>query len=327
MNILALIKYIVKIRIKIMKKLCFILVFFVFCCFFSFGDTGDQAEEIDFLLFLPNSSNQFANEEQAVIQLDNLAKYLTDRDLYSGQIYVIGYAAAAQNDIEPIGLSRDRALFVINELQKRGVSSDLFSEPAAYGSVDLWGSNASEEDRSPNRRVRVMLDGSFLTPAAMQAADSEVKPASTDNTPVTPVREETVTAESGSKFPWIILLPLILIPLIAAIIFLASKKRRNSTGTGEVRDVPVPDNEPIANEPMADEPIAVSVQTISIVVDLDEEIRRRAYELYEQRNGQDGDAEGDWYMAVCDICPRYEADGYRCNLSAGSWQASRTSIR
>ena len=80
-----------------------------------------------------------------------------------------------------------------------------------------------------------------------------------------------------------------------------------------------------AGSPPEKEQIAVAVATITTVVDLDEEIRRRAYELYEQRNGQNGNAEGDWYMAVCDVCPRYEADGYRCSLSDGYWQAAKTS--
>ena len=287
-----------------MKKLCFLLVSFLFCCSFTFAEFSDQAEEIDFLLFLPNSSNQFENEEQALIQLDNLARYLTSA-AGPGRIYVLGYTAAAQNDIDPMALSKDRALFVISELQKRGVSKELFSEPLAYGSVDLWGSNANEEDRSPNRRVRVM-----------QAADSEVEPASIDVP--TPVREETITAESGSKISWkillpLILIPLILVPLVAALVFFASKNKRDSTITAEKKSEPEIEQK------------AVSVQTINIVIDLDEEIRCRAYELYERRNDQNGDAEGDWYVAVRDICTKYEAGGYRCSISAGCWQAAKTS--
>ena len=277
-----------------MKKVYFLLSFFIFCCFLIFGDAGEQ-EEIDFLLFLPNSSSQFVDEEQASIQLDNLAKYIMGRDLVPGQISVYGYAAYVQNDIEPVSLSRDRAVFVISELQKRGISKELFSDPVAYGSVDLWGSNINEENRGPNRRVRIMLEGAFISPGAIQTVDPQ------------PIPEEVYAGEPGSGFPWKYLLPLLLLPLI---IFLASRGRKKDTGV-------IPEKA---------QSVASEVLTSNVVVDLDEEIRRRAFELYLQRNCENGDADGDWYMAVCDICPRYEADGYRLDL-AGHWQATKTFVR
>ena len=33
----------------------------------------------------------------------------------------------------------------------------------------------------------------------------------------------------------------------------------------------------------------------------EEQIRRRAYELYEKRQGNPGDAEGDWYRAEAEL--------------------------
>ena len=36
---------------------------------------------------------------------------------------------------------------------------------------------------------------------------------------------------------------------------------------------------------------------------LEEKIRLRAYELYEQRNGVPGDPESDWYRAEAEIVP------------------------
>jgi len=103
------------------KKLYLISIFLLFAGFSAFGQgQGPEQEEIDYLLFLPNSSDLFVNEEQALAQLDNMAKFLLSRDIAPGQINVYGYAAFAANDIDPIHLSRNRALFVINELQKRG---------------------------------------------------------------------------------------------------------------------------------------------------------------------------------------------------------------
>ena len=156
-----------------MKKKYFILIIFVFCGLLAFG----EVDELDYLLFLPNSSNQFVNNEQAVIQLDKLSKYLMEKKLTKGQIFVYGYAAEVKNDIEPMNLSKDRALFVVNELQKRGVSKEFFSDPVAYGSVELWGNNTNEQERGPNRRVRIMLDGNVLTPSAIKVVEPAPAPA------------------------------------------------------------------------------------------------------------------------------------------------------
>ena len=117
------------------KKFCFLLILFVLCSLFAFADEPEDienSEEVEFLLFMPNSSNLFANERQAIQQLDRLARFLIDRDLNAGQIYVYGHTAYAQNDIEPEELARNRALFIMSELQKRGVPDHLFAEPIAY---------------------------------------------------------------------------------------------------------------------------------------------------------------------------------------------------
>ena len=298
-----------------MKKLNLLMVFIVLFGFAVFGDIGEQ-EEIDFLLFFPNSSNRFVNDYQAMIQLDNLAKYLTDRNLVSGQISVYGYAAYAVNDIEPIDLSMDRALFVMNELQKRGVSGELFSDPVGYGAVDLWGSNANEADRSPNRRVRIMLDDIILTPVAIKAADSEVE---ISNIVIEePARFENLPAKSSPGFPWKILLLLLILALLAAIIFFLFRKRSSVGKTAEEL--------PVAAEAEAAiiHPAVIPVVVKDIIVNLEEEIRFRAYELYQQRNGQNWDMDNDWYKAVPEICARYEAAGYQVYTDAGNWWARKS---
>jgi len=139
-----------------MKKLYFVFIFFIFCGFSIFGN-NDNKEEVGFLLFMPNSGNRFANEEQAFIQLNNLARYLSDKNLKPGQIVVYGYAASAPNNFKSDDLSIERALTVIEELRKRGISKDLFAEPVGHGAVYLWGGNTSENDRKLNRRARIFL--------------------------------------------------------------------------------------------------------------------------------------------------------------------------
>lgn len=265
-----------------------------------FGDAGEQ--EIDFLLFLPDSSDRFVNEGQERIHLDNAARYLLRRNLYPGQIQVHGYAASVKNDIDPVNLSRDRALFVMNELQKRGVPAYLFSEPVAHGEVELWGSNIAEEDRNPNRRVRILLEGYYLTSTAFLASGETLGPG-------------TIADESKYGFPRGLLVPLLAVLALVLLFALKSKKKL----AGETTAL-----EPSHPNASDSELIAAGMATNDCLVNLEEEIRRRAYELYLERNGQDGDAEGDWYKAVPEVCAQYEADVYQVyNAEDGCWWAHR----
>ena len=323
-----------------MKKLCLLLVFLASLCFLSFGETTEP-EEIDFLLFSPNSGNEFVNQDQAMIQLDNVAAYLLKRNLVPNQIFVYGYAAVAENDIEPVKLSRDRALFVVNELHKRGIPRDMFSDPVAYGEVDLWGGNTNEEDRSPNRRVRILLDGKVLTPVTIKAAETGIK------TPVVTAKEEAVPpkklkGESNSQLLWKFLIPvLILLLLLALILFLLGRKRKSKPI--EVKEItptvppvhPAPPVLPVppapkpaevkkTEEPVMPAPVVVPMKKSVSIVNIEEEIRRRAYELSEQRNGQNGDMDGDWYIALPEIRSKYEAEGYQVYDENGSWWARKT---
>jgi hypothetical protein len=297
---------------KIMKKLC--LLFVLFACFsYLVFAQADEQEELDYLLFQPNSGSLFVNQEQAALQLDNLAKYLLGKDLIPGQIFAYGYAAAVANDIEPIDLSKERALFVIGELQKRGVSENFFSEPVAYGSVDLWGSNADEEARSPNRRVRILLDGSFLTPAVIDAVEPEIKISSAD-TQNEPYPKDQVTQKSkgGPSFLKYLLLFLIFFVFFAAILLMIPKRGKK------------PASLPAQETPREEIQAIVPAAPIEIKVNLDEEIRFRAYELYLQKGAWNGGAEEDWYQAVQDVSGRYEAQGYSVYTADGSWWAKQS---
>jgi hypothetical protein len=277
----------------LMKKICFLSVLFALFCFSAFCETNE--EEMDFLLFLPESSNQFVDEERAVRQLDNLSVYLKGCSLVPGQIHVYGYSAAFANDTDATDISRDRAIFVINELEKRGVSRDFFSDPVGYGEVDLWGGNTDEYDRSPNRRVRILLDGSFLTPAEIQAVEPAVQISAIDEEEVPQkvaeeeITQRTVAGKPCSIFPWI-LLPLLLLLLLALLLFLLLRKNK---------------------------------KTVTIV-NLDEEIIYCAYMLYLRRNGQNENAFEDWYNAVIIICTKYEDNGYDTYMENWSWWARKT---
>jgi len=272
-----------------MKKLCFVIIFLAFFGLFTFGNDGEQ-EEIDYLLFLPNSSSEFVNEAQVRIQLDNAARYLRGRNLIAGQISVYGYSAFADVDIDPMSLSLQRAAFVMNELQRRGVSAALFSPPIGHGTVELWGSNIDEEARSPNRRVRILIDGIVLTPAIAAAPPIEVVTAADE-----PAGEQ--------KYPWWLLIPLLLLPLI--LILLKKKKK--------TEEKPIPAPAP-----------AAKIEVTVITVNLDPEIRFRAYEHHLSHCWEYVDVDGDWYKAVVDINTKYEGMGYQTYSLDGIWWAKKS---
>jgi len=318
-----------------MKKLSLVSFFILFIILFAFSEPENQ-KEIDYLLFLPNSGSLFVDETQAAIQLDNLAKYLLDKDLTSGQIYVFGYTAFAANDMDSVDLSRERALFVINELQRRGVSRNLFSEPVGRGSVDLWGGNTNEEDRSPNRRVRVVLEGNIVTPEAIEVSEPEIVISSVDEKE--PVRQETMTKKPGAKFPLWLFILLFFLTQIAVLIFVLSMRKKSwaakpaeSVKTEPVKAEPVkiepPKAEPVKTESVKAElvkvePAAAPVIITKTTVKLDEEIRQRAYELYLERGSQHGNMAGDWYSALSEVCAKYKSAGYRIDFEGEHWWAS-----
>jgi len=325
-------------RGQYMKRRHLVSVLFVCIGFWVFGDEKKQ-EEIDYLLFLPDSSSLFVNEEQAMVQLDNLAKYLKEKDLIPGQIYVYGYAAFAANDVEPVNLSRVRALWVVDELQKRGVPQHLFSDPVGHGSVDLWGSNTDEEGRSPNRRVRVVLDDKVLTPETMKAAEPEIPIASIDNDEdaAAPVTQESTIVES-KPFPWWIFL---LLPLLGLLFLLLKKKKSSGVKTTKpakaekpkpaptpaaasesAKPKPAPVPTPAPAPAAASEPVKPIV-TSTFTVNLEEEIRFRAYELHLLRYGHSENAYEDWCRAVVEISAKYEADGYQVYRENENWWARK----
>jgi len=322
------------------KRLCLIFIFFVFCGISIFSENDDQ-EEVDFLLFSPNSSNQFVNYEQSVIQLNKLAQYLSNKKLTPGQIIVYGYAAFAPIDIDSVDLSRERALFVINELQKRGISKELFSEPIGHGSVYLWGNNTNENDRKLNRRVRILLGGE--TPIQITEeiinAEPETVPESVQEMP--PITQKEPREKSDFNFPWWLLL---LLPLLLLLLLL-KKRPKKSTHKETIVNTqqtpkadapkPAPAPEPVPPPPViAPTPEPIPVQETkheaaapvpimeTTTINLDEEIRFCAYEHFERRGGVNGSREQDWYDALSVVSARYTPRGYSVFFKDGYWWAS-----
>jgi len=317
-------------RVTQMKKVYFAFIFFVFCGFFIFGD-NDKLEEVDFLLFMPNSATRFVNEEQAFIQLNDLALYLSDRNLLPGQISVCGYAAYAPNDIKSVDLSKERALTVIEELQKRGISKELFADPVGYGAVYQWGNNTGENSRKLNRRVRIFLNGESPMPVTNEIITAETEPlkekAAVVEAPIVEagkiIKKETVVPKnisknSGFKFLWW-LLPLlaILFLFFQLLLLLFSEKTRKHKNKikNEQSQTPVKENV---------QEFTPEKSVTTWMVNLDDEIRLRAYELSLERNGSGDYREQDWYNAVQEISTWYTACGHSVFSNGGSWWASRS---
>jgi hypothetical protein len=303
-----------------MKKFYFAFIFFVLCGFFISGNS-DSRKEVDYLLFMPNSSTRFVNEEQAFIQLNNLAMYLSNKSINPGQIVVCGYAAYAPNDIKSVVLSKERALTVIKELQKRGVSKELFADPVGYGAVYLWGNNTDENDRKLNRRVRVLLDGESPIPVTNEIINAETAPPVVVMGNSVIVKEkafapENTSKESGFKFPWWIIPLLALLMLLFLLLIEKSRKQSNKgKPKNEQPQCPITEN---GHEFAPEEAVT------TWMLNLDDEIRFRAYELSLERDGTGDYREQDWYNAVHEISAWYTACGHSVYTDGGCWWASRS---
>jgi len=303
-----------------MKKRYFVFIFAVFCCISVFGDI-DMQEEVDFLLFSPNSGNRFENEEKAFIQLNNLAQYLLGKNLNPGQIIIYGYAAYAPNEIKSGDLSKERALTVMYELQKRGVSKELFADPVGYGAVYLWGNNDTENARKLNRRVRVLLSGETLMPVTQEIISAETENIIPDVVYMAPAAPEIAwnytQKKESFKFPWWLLFLLALL-IAAFFLFLLFRGKSRKSAYKAVSTQPL-----IAETITAPELDAAKTMTTH-TVNLDEEIRTRAYELSRLHGWQDDYREQDWHNAVREISAWYIACGHSVFTEGGCWWASST---
>ena len=125
---------------------------------------------------------------------------------------------------------------------------------------------------------------------------------------VLPATVFVVTGERFTTFPWW----LFLLPLFGMFVLLALYLHERMAGRTAQYAKVVPLGALAAKDMMLD--------------NLDDAIRRRAYELYLGRNGQDGDANADWYQAVPEICARNEIMGYQVYTDNGSWWAHRDRI-
>ena len=133
-----------------MKRLLLPVLLCTFCIGVIFGQSG-RLEEYGSFLFRPDSSTAFVDEVQVSKELDELAVTLKGMNLVPGSIKVHGYAARSnQFLVYSTGLAYNRAVFVIEELHKRGITWELFASPVGYGEIIVFGNEPAE-----NRRVTV----------------------------------------------------------------------------------------------------------------------------------------------------------------------------
>jgi len=86
-----------------------------------------------------------------------------------------------------------------------------------------------------------------------------------------------------------------------------SKKIAPTTESATVQPGPVP----VAPQVLGMAPTSIAPKTIvnKPILNLDEEIRHRAYELYLQRNGSGGDPNADWFTAEREVRARHAVAG------------------
>jgi len=95
-----------------------------------------------------------------------------------------------------------------------------------------------------------------------------------------------------------------------------SKSRNGKTTPNSTETTPVasasaaPASEPVASEAVKSktrpELVKASARTSVVPFSLEEEIRRRAYELYESRGASSGCETDDWLVAEREILERYQ---------------------
>jgi len=94
-----------------------------------------------------------------------------------------------------------------------------------------------------------------------------------------------------------------------------SKKTTLSTESAAVQSTPAQATPEVAKTEVRENAAAAVVAASKTSVNttqanLDEEIRRRAYELYLQRNGKAGDPNRDWFVAEREVRARHATAGH-----------------
>jgi hypothetical protein len=91
---------------------------------------------------------------------------------------------------------------------------------------------------------------------------------------------------------------------------LRSKKTTPATEFATGQPTPVPNGPEIVKNALATVVAASQTGVNTTQATLDEEIRRRAYELYLQRNGKAGDPNRDWFVAEREVRARHATAGH-----------------
>jgi hypothetical protein len=118
-------------------------------------------------------------------------------------------------------------------------------------------------------------------------------------------------------------------PLLELGICKANYMARKTNGTGTTRTKKTVPSTEVASVQQASTPVVpavlpevrknvtpISLAVKKPTVNLDEEIRRRAYELYQERQGTPGDQAQDWFRAEREVRARY-AKQNQSALAAG----------
>lgn len=164
-------------------------------CLIGFAQSTSETEEIGYIIFASDSTN-FENAVEARGSLDKYAENISQIPSKEKQIYINGYTAIFNNDVDQIKLSSDRANVVLDELILRGISAERFDIIKANGGTANWGNNEISANRKPNRRVTISIGRN--KEIAQITAISDTEPEIEENTPQNTVKQE----KSAGKINW-----------------------------------------------------------------------------------------------------------------------------
>jgi len=211
-----------------------------------------------------------------------------------------------------------------------------FSEPENPEEIDYLLFLPDESRQFVNEAEAMIKE-----PEPIKESEHEIVISSADDRE--PVNQEAAAEKSGAKFPLLFLFPLLLLVLIAALVYLLSRRKKSPSAkpavpvktkpvkikpvkvkpvkTKPVKVAPVK-AEPVKTAPVKSAPTAAAAIVPKTTVILDEEIRRRAYELFQEHGSQHGNMARDWYDALNDVCAKYKSAGYRIYFEGDHWWAS-----
>ena len=117
-------------------------------------DARGSQSSVQNLQFVADSSELLAEEEPRLNELAEMLRTVVESQEYT--VTVEGHTASVGKPTGELNLSIERALAIIQAMEKRGIDTSQFTYRGYGGTVPL-GDNDTAEGRAMNRRVEIMI--------------------------------------------------------------------------------------------------------------------------------------------------------------------------